>query len=101
MDCPKCGNELSGVLFDPESWDVAAEFNQHQKCPECGLRITKKLIWDNMKPSDCKKVQSEEIREDEFDSYDDGFCVECIEDCIFADGDGTWDYGQDEEANGR
>lgn len=89
MDCPKCGNELPAIIFGPESFDVAAEFNRCPTCPKCGLRITKDLMWDNMKPTDCKKVQNEEICEDEFDPYDDGFCIDCIEDCIFARGDET------------
>ena len=99
MVCPKCGNELPEHFLDPESWEVAAEMGRHQKCSACGLRITKKIIWQNMKPSDCKKVQNEEIQEDEFESYDDGFCIDCVEGCIFAKGDGTWDYVQDEEGN--
>ena len=66
MDCPKCGNELSETLFDPESWDVAADFDRPQKCSACGLIITKEIIRDNMKPSDCILVQNEEIEEDEF-----------------------------------
>lgn len=99
MDCPKCGNELPEHFLDPESWEVAVEMSRHQKCSVCGLRVTKEIIWQNMKPSDCKKVQNEEIQEDEFESYDDGFCIDCVEECIFAKGDGTWGYVQDEEEN--
>lgn len=99
MDCPKCGNELPEYFYEPETWEDEAEFNYRRKCPACQKSITKKMLKDNMKPSDCKKVQNEEIREDEFDSYDDGFCIDCVEDCIFAKGDGTWDYVQDEEGN--
>lgn len=99
MNCPKCGCEISSSIFDPESWEVAAEFNHPQKCPECKLVITKKLIQENMLPSDCKKVQNEEIGEDEFNSYDDGFCIDCIEECIFAKGDISFDMVQDEEGN--
>lgn len=96
MDCPKCSNELSETLFDPESWEVAADFDRPQKCPACGLIITKEMIRDSMKPSDCILVQNEELEEDEFC---EDCCMNCFEDCIFAGGDDSMGLVQDEEGN--